>query len=116
MLVDVKQGATIIPSAGVQRGSQGTYAYVVKEDHSVTLRPLKVGQIQGDDTAIDAGLTPGELVVVDGADKLREGAKVEVSQKNGKAPRAMDGSRPPGAGGGRRGAASQGSASTPGGA
>jgi multidrug efflux system membrane fusion protein len=85
LLLDTKHGATIVPSAGVQRGSQGTYAYVVKADHTVTLRHVKSGVTQGEITEILSGLAPGELVVVDGADKLREGTKVEVSVKAGDA-------------------------------
>ncbi len=92
MLVDVKRGVTTIPSAAIQRGSQGTFVYVVKQDRSVTMRPVKTGPAQGDDTAIDAGLAAGELVVVDGADKLREGAKVEVAAKDGAAAKPRDAS------------------------
>lgn len=101
MLIDVKQGVTIIPSAGVQRGSQGTFVYVVKEDRSVSLRTVKIGATQGDDTEIIDGLAAGELVVVDGADKLREGAKVELAGKDGAA-RARDGSARPRDGSGRK--------------
>jgi multidrug efflux system membrane fusion protein len=77
MLVNVKKGATVISSAAIQRGTQGTFVYVVKPDQTVTVRQIKTGPAQGDETAIDTGLAPGELVVVDGTDKLREGAKVE---------------------------------------
>lgn len=101
MLVDVKQGVTIIPSAAVQRGSQGTFVYVVKEDRSVSVRPVKLGATQADDSEIAAGLKPGELVVVDGADKLREGAKVELSQKNDNAAGGKDGAARPRDGDGR---------------
>jgi multidrug efflux system membrane fusion protein len=78
MLLDTKQGATIVPSVAIQRGSQGPFTYVVKPDQTVAMRPVTVGPTQGDDAAIESGLAPGDLVVVDGADKLREGAKVEV--------------------------------------
>ena len=77
MLVNVKQGATVINSAAIQRGTQGTFVYVMKPDQTVTVRQIKTGPAQGDAIAIDTGLAPGELVVVDGTDKLREGAKVE---------------------------------------
>jgi multidrug efflux system membrane fusion protein len=90
LLVETKRGLTVIPSAAIQRGTQGTFVYVVKDDHTVTVRPVKLGPSQGDQTAIDNGLALGEMVVVDGADKLREGAKVELathdngtSHKNG---------------------------------
>lgn len=77
MLVNVKKDATVINSAAIQRGTQGTFVYVMKPDQTVTVRPIKTGPAQGDAIAIDTGLVPGEFVVVDGTDKLREGAKVE---------------------------------------
>jgi multidrug efflux system membrane fusion protein len=93
LLVDVKHGATVIPTAAIQRGTQGSFVYVVKEDKSVTVRPVKLGPVQGDETAIDTGLAIGEIVVIDGADKLREGAKVELSTRDSGA-RSKDGARP----------------------
>ena len=77
MLVDVKRDATLVPGAAIQRGTPGTFVYVVKPDNTVTVRVVKLGPAQGDNVSIEAGLAPGEQVVVDGADKLREGAKVE---------------------------------------
>ncbi len=99
LLLDTRRGVTLIPSAGVQRGSQGTYVYVLKEDRTVSLRLVKVGITEGDSTSIDEGLMPGESVVIDGADKLREGAKVEVAVKDAKNAKAAGGS---GSGSGRR--------------
>ena len=78
MLVNVNHDATIIPTAAVQRGTPGTFVYVVKADNTVSVRPVKLGPAQGENVSVNAGLTPGETVVVDGADKLREGAKVEL--------------------------------------
>ena len=80
LLVDIKRSVTIIPTAGVQRGSQGTFVYLLKQDHTVAVRAVKTGVTQAEDTEIIAGLAPGEQVVVDGADKLREGAKVALAQ------------------------------------
>jgi multidrug efflux system membrane fusion protein len=96
MLVDVRRSVTIVPSAGVQRGNQGTFVYVVKADNTVNLRPVKVGVTQGEDTEIISGIASGELVVVDGTDKLREGAKVEVTLKNGNAAPGSNGNAPSG--------------------
>jgi len=79
LLVDTRHGVTLIPSAGIQRGSQGTYVYIVNPDNTVSMRLIKVGITQGDSSSIDDGLKPGETIVVDGADKLRDGAKVEVA-------------------------------------
>jgi multidrug efflux system membrane fusion protein len=81
MLVDVQHGVTRMPTAGVQRGTQGTYAYVIKSDNTVTMRTIKLGPTEGDFAAVESGLAPGEQVVVDGSDKLREGAKVEPINK-----------------------------------
>ena len=81
MLLDVKRGAVTIPSAAIQRGTQGTFAYVVKPDNTVTVRPVKLGPAEGENVAVDSGLAAGEAVVVDGADKLREGAQVAAMSR-----------------------------------
>ena len=81
MLVDTLRGATVIPGAAVQRGSQGTFVYAVKPDNSVTVRPVKLGPAQGEIVAVEAGLNPGDLVVTDGADRLREGARIEIADR-----------------------------------
>jgi multidrug efflux system membrane fusion protein len=78
MLVDVLRGVTVIPSAAVQRGTPGTFAYVVKADRTVTVRTLKLGPVDGDNVTVE-GVQPGEMVVTDGADRLREGATVQVA-------------------------------------
>ena len=79
MVVDTKKDATVIPMAAIQRGAQGTIVYVVKEDKTVSLRPVKMGAVENDNVAIDSGVKPGEMVVTDGIDRLREGATVEVT-------------------------------------
>ena len=78
MLVDVKRGATIIPGAAVQRGTPGTFVYLVAADRSVSIRKVVLGPVDGDSVAVE-GLAAGDLVVVDGADRLREGATVELA-------------------------------------
>jgi membrane fusion protein, multidrug efflux system len=78
MLVQTLSDATLIPSAAIQRGAPGTFVYVVKGDQTVSVVPVKLGPAQGEITSITSGLTPGDVVVTDGADKLREGAKVEL--------------------------------------
>lgn len=70
--------ALVIPQAAVLRGAQGTYVYVVNPDSVVNLRVVTLGTADGDRIAIRSGLKEGERVVVDGADRLREGAKVEL--------------------------------------
>ena len=87
MLLAVQQNATLIPTAALQRGTQGSFVYVVKTDETVTARPVRTATVQGAETAIDSGIAAGEVVVVDGADKLREGGKVEpVNRAAGVAP------------------------------
>jgi multidrug efflux system membrane fusion protein len=84
LLLEVKHGVTVVPSAAVQRGAKGTYVYVVKEDRTVTVRPVTVGVSHAEEASIDAGLAPEELVVVDGTEKLREGSKVDVRNEPGR--------------------------------
>ncbi len=83
LLVDVKRSVTIIPAAAIQRGAQGSFVYVVKNDKTVEVRQVTVGEIQGGDTIIRAGVSPAEFVVVDGADRLRQGATVELKNPTG---------------------------------
>ena len=68
----------MVPTVAVQRNTRGTSVFVVKPDHTVTSRSVTAGATDGDDTVIQRGLATGEQVVVDGADRLREGAAVTV--------------------------------------
>jgi multidrug efflux system membrane fusion protein len=76
--LDVKHGSTIVPTAAIQRGPQGAFVYVVKADQTVGVRAVTVGVTQGDEASIETGLSPDEMVVVDGTEKLREGSTVDV--------------------------------------
>jgi len=78
MTVDTLRDVTIIPATAIQRGTPGAFAYVVKEDKTVSVRPLKLGPAEAEKVAVFEGLKPGEQVVVDGIDKLREGARVDL--------------------------------------
>jgi membrane fusion protein, multidrug efflux system len=78
LLVETKHDAVLIPAAGVQRSSQGSFVYVVKPDQTVDMRMVKVSAAQNGTAAIESGLNPGELVVVDGTDKLRQGSRVSI--------------------------------------
>jgi multidrug efflux system membrane fusion protein len=112
MLTQTLQDATLVPTAAIQRGSPGTFVYVVKEDSTVTVAPVQLGPQQGETTVVTSGAQPGALVVVDGADKLREGAKVELTTREGQAvpppkppaPRGPRGERGAAKGGGAKGA------------
>ena len=78
LLLDTKRGATVIPATAIQRGPQGTFVYLIKDDQTVTVRAVRIGPGEGDNVSIDEGLMPGDSVVVEGADRLREGSKVAV--------------------------------------
>jgi multidrug efflux system membrane fusion protein len=78
--VDVLHDATLIPTAAIQRGAPGTFVYLVKPDNSVTVQSVTLGPADGEKVAVRSGLAPGSRVVIDGADKLREGARVEVRE------------------------------------
>jgi multidrug efflux system membrane fusion protein len=101
--LDTLRGATLVPAAAVQRGAQGTFVYVLKDDRTVALRPVKTGASEGESVAIESGVAPGETVVVDGSDRLRDGAKAEVPDTASRAA-AADGAQKSGKGGkgGRR--------------
>ena len=105
LLLDTMHGATLIPQAGVQRGAPGTYVYVVNSDQTVNVRQITLGAGDATNVAITAGLKPGESVVVDGADRLKDGAKVLLHQGSGSGAGASKSGAPrqPGQGqGGRR--------------
>ncbi|HKS04153.1 MAG TPA: efflux RND transporter periplasmic adaptor subunit, partial [Chthoniobacterales bacterium] len=79
LVLTTRKDATVIPSSVVQRGPQGTYAYLIKPDKTVEMRPIKVAQTEGNLALVDEGLQPGEQVVVDGQYKLQPGAHVELT-------------------------------------
>jgi multidrug efflux system membrane fusion protein len=84
MQVDTLKDAVLVPAAAVQRGAQGLFVYVVKPDNTVTLRNVKLGATQGATVSIAEGVTAGETVVIDGIDRLREGARIEPVVRDGK--------------------------------
>jgi multidrug efflux system membrane fusion protein len=98
LLVQTLHGAVTVPTAALQRSPQATFVYRIKPDKTVETRDVVVQRTEGDDAALQSGLTTGDVVVVDGADKLRPGTKVDVNVSGG----AGAG----GQGGGRRKAAS----------
>lgn len=76
--LETRKDNTIVPAAAIQTGPQGNFAYVVKEDKTVELRPVKVSFTQGSVTSVASGLSPGEQVVTEGQDKLQAGSRVEI--------------------------------------
>jgi multidrug efflux system membrane fusion protein len=111
LLVEEKKGVTLIPTAAVQRNSQITYAYLVKDlrparsasqetaekprsasqnasektlDGTVTIKTIIVGTSEGDQSEATSGIAPGDVVVMTGVDRLQEGTKVRVQMSGEK--------------------------------
>ena len=80
--LDTVSGATLVPSAAVQRGAPGTFVYVVNADNTVSLRKMTLGPASGELVSVKDGVKPGEKVVIDGLDKLRDGAQVALIADN----------------------------------
>ncbi|MDP1750988.1 MAG: MdtA/MuxA family multidrug efflux RND transporter periplasmic adaptor subunit [Reyranella sp.] len=102
LLVDTVKDATIVPVAAIQRGQPGIFVYLVKADDTVGIRVVELGVTDGERVAVTKGLQVGDQVVIDGTDRLREGAKI---RKPSASPRGTSGSpvaaAPPGGGAGR---------------
>lgn len=81
LLLETVKGATVIPSAAVQRGPQGDYVYVVKSDNTVEARPVNVATTEGSMAQITNGVSPNETIVTDGQDKLQPGSHVEAHRQ-----------------------------------
>jgi multidrug efflux system membrane fusion protein len=99
LLVDTKHNLTIIPTAAIQRGPQGIYLYAAVKDPTgkdtiAKIYPVTIAQTTGNSVGLSAGLNPGDVVVIDGQDKLQDGTKINPSTSTG------------GNGGGRNSAAS----------
>ena len=77
LMLDVRKNAIVIPLAAIQRGTQGSYVYTVKNGHA-NLQPVKVDLTQGNISLIASGIAEGDQVVVDGQDRLQAGATVEA--------------------------------------
>ncbi len=84
LLVDTIHNATVVPVAAIQRGADGSYVFVVTPDKTVSQRTVKTGVQDGDSMQILSGVKPGDTVVIDGADRLRDGADVEIPNQTAK--------------------------------
>jgi multidrug efflux system membrane fusion protein len=105
LLLDTHKDVTTMPTAGVQRGVPGTFVYLINGDSTVSVRPVQLGVSDGDRVEVLAGLAPGDRIVIDGADKLRDGAKINIRPEAGAAgmPAAGPGPGPgPGKSGGTK--------------
>ncbi|HEY0792549.1 MAG TPA: efflux RND transporter periplasmic adaptor subunit [Chthoniobacterales bacterium] len=89
LLVDTARDGLVVPASVVQRGPNGSFAYVIAKDNTVEMRPIEVGQIDGDQAMVKSGLKEGERVVVDGQYKLQPGSPVEVLPARSPAPKTL---------------------------
>jgi multidrug efflux system membrane fusion protein len=77
LLLEMRKNSTVLPTAAILRGPQGTFVYQVKPDKTVVAQNVTVSLTQGNTTVITSGLNPGDTVVTDGQDKLQTGSKIE---------------------------------------
>jgi len=84
LVMEDRPDALVVPSAAIQNGLQGSYVWTVNTDASgattAQMQPVKIALAQGQVTILDGGVKAGQKIVVDGADRLRQGAQVLVSQ------------------------------------
>ncbi|MBN8939673.1 MAG: efflux RND transporter periplasmic adaptor subunit [Rhizobiales bacterium] len=83
--VDILRGVTVVPGEAVQRGPNGTFVYVMKDEASVGVRPVQVSR-EAEGVAVVSGVTPEDRVVTIGFARLADGAAVRVAQGQGGAP------------------------------
>ena len=77
LLLETRKNSTVLPTAAILRGPQGTYVYAVNSDKTVEDRVVTVSLTQGNTTVITSGVNPGDTVVTDGQDKLQKGSHIE---------------------------------------
>ena len=93
LLLNVRKGGVVVPDSVIQRGPEGAFAFVIKDDQTVEVRPVKVAPQSAQPrsgkgkTVIEDGLRPGERVVVDGQYKLQQGSRVKMAGTPAKAPK-----------------------------
>jgi multidrug efflux system membrane fusion protein len=78
LIAEQIQGATVVPTAAIQRSSTATYVYVVADQKTASVRQVETGPSERGLIVVSKGLVPGDVVVVDGVDKLRDGSAVEI--------------------------------------
>ncbi|HUI15489.1 MAG TPA: efflux RND transporter periplasmic adaptor subunit [Xanthobacteraceae bacterium] len=79
LLVETLENVVTVPTSAIQRGAPGAYVYVINPDSTVAVRQIKTGVVDGNLTEVKSGLHPGERVVIDGTDRLRDGLRVVVA-------------------------------------
>jgi multidrug efflux system membrane fusion protein len=83
LLVDTMKNAIIVPTTAIQRGPQGTYVYAVGDGNVVKIKQVTITQTTGNSVGLSAGVNPGDVVVIDGQDKLQDGSKVIPNTSSG---------------------------------
>jgi multidrug efflux system membrane fusion protein len=112
LVMENRPSARVVPSAAIQSGTQGSFMWTVKTDDkgatTAQMAPVTVALAQGQFTILDSGPAPGTMVVVDGADRLRQGGPVTVSQAKGGGHGGSKGAGPAAASGSGNGGDGQG--------
>ena len=85
LLVDTMTGATLAPNAAIQLGASGNFVYLLTDDSTVAKRDVTIGPTDGKNTVVASGLKAGDRVVIDGVDRLRDGASVKIVDNGGAA-------------------------------
>jgi multidrug efflux system membrane fusion protein len=88
LLIDTKRNVVVVPTAAVQRGPNGTFAFVVTPEDTVVTRPITISQQDDVQSVIATGLQAGERVITSGFARLTEGSKVQVTNADAYAPPA----------------------------
>jgi multidrug efflux system membrane fusion protein len=95
LLADVKKNLMIVPAAAIQRGPQGTYVYVVQNGNTAKIQTVTLALTTANTVGLSAGLNPGDVVVVDGQDKLQDGSKVSTTTASAAPPTLQDANATP---------------------
>src|SRR5215472_303793 len=96
LLLNTQHNQLFVPAAAIQHGAQGSYVYVIDKDRNANMRTVTTGPTDGDKVAVASGLNAGEVVVVDGADRLKDGATVILPGQKGSLPAASASGKPGG--------------------
>ena len=78
LLAETEHGQVVVPSVAVQHGTQGPFVYTVGSDRTARLRQVKTGAADKDDVVIVSGIGVGDSVVIEGANRLRDGMRVDI--------------------------------------
>jgi len=100
LLLETRKNSTVVPTAAILRGPQGTFVYMVKADKTVDARAVVISLTEGNTTVITSGLDPGDTVVTDGQDKLQSGSRIEPRNSAPASGQSDEGGAPLGTGAG----------------